>query len=204
MRSCVRVLVCLCGRVYVAVVCLRVCVVVCLLNDVNLGCVGFELLRLLVWLFCLFVCMSVCVRSCRDIIVCSRLFWSVFLFRLSCVLFVCVLSRRCDVVLCIGGSVWAVCCGVCAFFSFSNYPFGCPFVCSRSVVQSCCRVCLCLFLRVCSCSCFRLRLCCVCDCVCVCVFVFVCVCLCVVVCVCVCRCVGPCVGASLCVLVFSL
>ena len=117
---------------------------------------------------------------------------------------VCVCCPDVVMLCCIGGSVWAVCCGVCAFFSFSNYHFGCPFVCSLSVVQLCCRVCLCLRVRVCSCSCFRLRLCCVCDCVCVSVFVFVCVRLCVVVCVCVCRCVRPCVGASLCVIVFSL
>ena len=82
------------------------------------------------------------------------------------------------------------------------------------VVRSCvlCRSfkCVVVCVCVCVCVCVRVR---VFVCVCV-VFVIVfafvclclclCVCLCVVVCVCVCRCVRPCVGASLCVLLFSL
>ena len=70
-----RAFVCSCACVLVWSCVRRGCVFARLCRwDVNLGCVGFEPLRLLVWLFCLFVCMSVCVRSCGDIIVCSRLF----------------------------------------------------------------------------------------------------------------------------------
>ena len=59
-----RAFVCSCACVLVWSCVRRGCVFarLCRCVDVILGCVGFELLRLLVWFFvCLFVCLFVCV-----------------------------------------------------------------------------------------------------------------------------------------------